>query len=86
MSQIEGALGSASLAGQVVFVAAASRVPATGAGGVRAAMARAARLLELDGAAAPAGLDASAAPARSLRTPARRRTRRYGERQRLVSA
>ena len=79
----EGSLTSAALAGRVVFVATAERAASTGVGlgGVRSAMARAAQLLELDVTPAP---DARAPhrTATSLRTPSRRRTRRYAERQR----
>ena len=67
-------------AGQLVFVATAARASVVGTGaGVRSAMATAARLLELD---RPDPVMAPRRPAHpSLRAPARRRTRRYAERQ-----
>lgn len=71
---------SGDLAGRLVFVATAARLPVAGAPGVRSAMARAAQLLQLDPPSPmTARHDATPAPAGSLR-PARRRTRRYAER------
>ena len=93
MSQIEGSLGSASLGGQVVFAAVSGRAVTTGAGlgGVRSAMARAAQLLALDDAdrldvrpastPTPRPRPARATAAGAGHGPARRRTRRYAERQ-----
>ena len=77
-----------SLAGHLVFVATAARLPGTGSGGVRSAMARAAALLaegHVEGAAPPRH-EASTSAARSLRAPTRRRTRRYAERRSARSA
>ena len=83
--------GPAPLAGQLVFVATAARASVVGTGGgVRSAMARAAQLLELDRpspAMAPRHDATAAVPVGgSRRTPARRRTRRYAERNRPVTA
>jgi hypothetical protein len=96
MSQIEGSMGSMELSGELVFVATAARAAVVGTGGgVRSAMARAAQLLELDrpATATPARASRAAAAGRvrahrkvAAATPARRRTRRYAERQPLVAS
>ena len=87
-----GSMGPAQLAGELVFVATAARASVVGTGGgVRSAMARAAQLLQLDRPSSPTAVAAraprhDATPgvtiAGPLRTPTRRRTRRYAERTR----